>query len=72
MTRLDLRVCSLARALRRFSVARLNDKQLTTLKGLDLGHNPAVDLAEASARRLCPLSGRKSSRWSAEGLRPVE
>jgi acetyl esterase/lipase len=44
MTKLDLRVRLLGRALRRFSVARVNDKQLAALKGLDLRHNAAVDL----------------------------
>ena len=44
MARMDLRVRLLGRALRRFSVASLDDDQLAALKDHGFGHNPVVDL----------------------------
>ncbi|HKG52596.1 MAG TPA: alpha/beta hydrolase fold domain-containing protein, partial [Actinomycetales bacterium] len=41
---MDLRVRLLGRALRRVSVARLDDEALARFKERRLGHNPAVDL----------------------------
>jgi acetyl esterase/lipase len=44
MARMDLRVQLLGRALRRVSIARLDDEQLTQIKNQQLGHNPVTDL----------------------------
>ena len=44
MAPMDLRVRLLGRALRRVSVARLDDEALARFKERRLGHNPAVDL----------------------------
>ena len=44
MARMDLRVQLLGRALRRVSIARLDDERLAEMKNQQLGHNPVTDL----------------------------